>query len=178
MLSRELIGGLLAVENSELLTGDGTGDHLTGILFTDDIGVVNRVTGEPRVETISRGLTNIRTRAFVEPSAVVVHPSTWELTRFEKAQDSGVYLLGGPGATRPNDVWGVDVVLTTQLASGQAIVLNGPYAGEIRVRQAPVIQASAPAGDEFIADQTMLRCYERLALLIRRPQAICHVTGL
>ncbi len=173
-----MIAGLVAAENHQILYGDGTGEQLTGLLETGGIGSVDRdTTNESRADALLRGITTVRTTAFVEPNVVILHPSDLLEVYREKASGSGEYLAGNPLSATASPLWGVPVVLTTDISQGTAVAANLAVAARVYFRQAPTFQVHASGGgkDEFTANVTLCRAEERLALTVPQPAAVCEI---
>ena len=77
-------------------------------------------------------------------------------------------------------LWGIPVILTEHMTENTALVANLKIAATAYVRQPPVVEVAPYGGGttEFIANQTLIRGEERLALAIHHPSAICSVTSV
>jgi len=130
-----LVSGRLeyGVENrldGQIVSGDGAGSNLKGILNTTGIGAINRdgTAAERKIEAIHRGITWIRLHGFIEPDGIGMHPQDYEDVLFEKDANDNYLLpgvLGGVSGTTPMTVWGKSIVVTT--AFPQYSVLVGAY---------------------------------------------------
>jgi HK97 family phage major capsid protein len=174
VIDQEMVAGLIAAENQELLNGSGAG-HIAGLLASAAATPVTITAGEPVAEALHRGLTTLRVEAFSEPDGIVLHPADLEALRFAKATGSGVYLAGDPLEADAARLWGVPIVATTRIAEGTALVGSFAVAARLYVRQAPVVEMSPFAGESFQRNLVMLRCEERIGLGVVRPQALCSV---
>lgn len=183
-IASELQRIVIDEENSQVLSGDGTGENLTGLLTQTGIQTLDASTAGPSgaalegVDAIEEAITMLRTgAAFCEATAVVLHPSTWSLLR--RAKDSyGRYLVNpDPTANDAHSLWGVAVTVTTGMPTGEALVLNGLKGGAGLVRRGLTIESDyGQQGFEF--NQTTFRCEERLAVYSPYPAALVHVTGI
>jgi HK97 family phage major capsid protein len=77
-------------------------------------------------------------------------------------------------------LWGVPVILPEYMTEKTALVANFKIAATVYVRQPPVVEVAPYGGrsTEFIANQTLVRAEERLALAVHHPAAICLVTAV
>ena len=69
--------------DNQLLNGDGSAPNLTGVLNKSGINTFayGSYSGELRkIGQIYQAITEIRKDAFIEPDAVVMHPSDWYLS--------------------------------------------------------------------------------------------------
>jgi len=171
----EMIAGLIHAENGEILNGSGVAPHVQGL--TTATGVVTIGSAGTDIDAIYAAVNTIRTTAFLEPDVVIMHPNDFASVGFALAKDStGQYLLGDPmSATRPM-LWGIPVVLTTRQTENTAVVANLKQSCRIYVRQPPTLEVQPGGGTaEFIANQTLIRAEERIALVVLRPTAIVLV---
>ena len=76
VLAAEFMAGLLLAVDVELLTGNQSAPHLNGILHEPSINTYAReTTNETRWDAVAAAMTKVRTTAFVEPTAIVIHPN-------------------------------------------------------------------------------------------------------
>ena len=92
----------------------------------------------------------------------------------------GRYIVADPAAPGPETLFGMRVVATTKMTLNTALVGNLKEAARIYLRMQPTVDVAQLGGGttEFIADQTLVRCEERLALAVPRPTSLCAITGL
>jgi hypothetical protein len=87
----------------------------------------------------------------------------------------------GAGGTHGN-LWGIPVVVTTQIAAGTAIVASiASGAGIFWTRLGLWITFdpyAGPSGTNFVTNTFTYRAEERVALSVPRPTALNIVTGL
>jgi len=125
-LTRELSHSLIDVESAQLLSGDGTGENLTGILATSGILTHAVATGDSLLDGIEAASTALRVgAAFTEPDSILLHPTTWSLLRTQKDSQNR-YLVEQPvqGAPQPTSLWNIPVVTSTAVPVGEAVVAN------------------------------------------------------
>ena len=72
------------------------------------------------------------------------------------------------------------MILSGAMTENTAMVANLAIAATAYVRQAPMVEVAPHGGGttEFIANQTLIRAEERLALAVHHPTAICTVTAI
>ena len=95
-------------------------------------------------------------------------------------ETTGAYLVGSPVTAVKPMLWGVPVILSEYMTENTALVANLKIAATAYIRQPPVVEVAPYGGGttEFIANQTLVRAEERLALAIHHPAAICLVTAV
>jgi HK97 family phage major capsid protein len=175
-LVADLVRDLVGAENRALLSGNGTAPNLRGLLQTT--GVQTRTKGTDSVlDSLLKAATQLRTVAFTEPTAVVMHPSDFERIRLSK-DSGGSYLLGDPlGQGQPTLV-GAPIRLTTDLTVGTAVVADWNTLGTCYIRSDVSVEFSVSHSDHFVRNVHAVRAESRLALAIKRPASAVVVTGL
>ncbi len=159
-------------EERQLLDGGG-GDEIDGLMSfipMGNQGLTSSVTDAQAADHVYRAMSKIRL-AFLEPDAIVMHPNDWEKVQLLK-DSLGRYLGSGPysDAEGPR-LWGKPVVVTTAVTEGTAVVGAFRTAAQIFRRGGLSIEASNSHADYFQHNKTAIRCEERLALAVYRPEA-------
>jgi HK97 family phage major capsid protein len=180
VVGAELLAGLIDAENAQLIAGTGVAPNLLGLTTHPSILTVGSAGTD--LDAIAAAWLALRTGgAHTDPDVVVMHPGDWYSSGFLLAKDTaGQYLLGAPVTATTPMLWGVPVVVTEAMTEGTAMVANLKLAATAHVRQAPTVEVAPYGGGttEFIANQTLVRAEERVALAIHHPKAICLVTAV
>lgn len=163
-------------EELQLLRGAGTGVTIEGIYNRTGVQTVTGY-GLSTIDSILKAITEIQKDAFVEPTAIVIHPNDWFDVRTSK-DSNGNYLLGpatlDPSAARP---WGLNVRVTTNALENTALV--GAFNQAQVFRKTGIsIAISTENEDYFIKNKVAVRAEERLALAVYRPAAFCKVEAV
>jgi HK97 family phage major capsid protein len=176
-LQSELTRSVIDVENAQILNGDGVGENLLGILQTPGLLVRARA-ADTALDAVEQAIADLRTGpAYTDPTALVIHPSTWSSIRRTK-DTAGRYILGAdPTAAEANSLWGLPVLPTTTIAAGTALLGNLAEGVKGYVRQGLTLDIGV-SGDDFIHNITRVRCEERIAVGVNRPAALVKITGL
>jgi len=158
-------------EERQLLSGNG-GDEIVGILNRDNVDAAPSSGADfaNAADEILSGITAIR-MAFLEADAVVMNPLDWEGVATLKDQQ-GRYIGSNPfqGEQSPR-IWGKPVVVTQAIEQGTALVGAFAAASQIFRKGGLSVEASNSHADFFQHNKTAIRCEERLALAVYRPQA-------
>lgn len=172
-------------EEAQLLSGDGTGANLVGLLNRAGLatsivkGTAPSVAGDNDMDAIYRQITAIRTASFLEPDAIVIDPVSWQNILISKATGTGNYFANGPFVgQQPNMLWGKNVVVTPAMAAGTALVGCFGQGAQLFRKGGITVEASNSHNDFFQRNLTAIRAEERLALAVYRPGAFGTVTGL
>jgi HK97 family phage major capsid protein len=177
----ELTNRLIDVENFQLLLGDGTTGNLEGILSVSGIlthdgsGTAGGLTP---IDHVEQAITELR----VGPSLAVAdlaifHPSTWSAIRRTKDTQDRYLTQPDPTVGEASSIWGVSVLVTTQLDPGLGALVDSTKFGRVHVRE-PIGIRVGFANDDFVRNLVRYVAEERIALAVERPSAVCEITGL
>lgn len=163
-------------EETQIVSGNGNAPNLRGMLST--VGIQTQAKGaDPTPDAIYKGMTLVRTGAFMSASGIVMHPNDWQAIRLLRTTD-GIYIWGSPAEAGPERIWGLPVVQTTSMTENSAIVAAFDLAMQVFRKKSFSIQISNSHSDYFIKGQLAIRATERIAFVVYRPAAICTVTGI
>jgi len=175
--------------DSQLLNGNGTAPNIRGILNKSGINTFDysSFSGNlKRIGQIYQAITEIRKDAFVEPDAILMHPSDWYdvVTEVNAVTTSGALQPLFVGAGMMNgapqaSIWGVPVVPTTAISAGTALVgaFGGGQAVHIVSRSGIEVSMSDSHDDFFTKDKVMMKASLRLGFPIYRATAFCSITN-
>ncbi|TKI02769.1 phage major capsid protein [Martelella alba] len=166
--------GLRFKEEQQLLSGDGTGANILGILpqateFTPALSLANATPIDRlRLAVLQAVLAEYPASGFV------LNPIDWagiELTK----DNEGRYIIAQPVNGGIPRIWGLPVVETQAMA--QKTFLTGAFnmAAQIFDRMDIEVLLSTENEDDFIRNMVTIRAEERLAMAVYRPEAF--VTG-
>jgi HK97 family phage major capsid protein len=167
-----------------LVSGAGA-PSLTGILQRSGLTAAQAKGADTAIDAIYKDITKIRVASFLEPDAIVVHPTDWQGIRLLK-DSNNQYFGGGPftgaygngGGMAPDMLWGKRVVVTTAITVGTALVGAFATAAQVFSRGGLTVEATNSNEDDFLNNLIALRAEQRLALAVYRPGAFSTVTGL
>jgi HK97 family phage major capsid protein len=174
-IDTELRYGLKYAEEREILLGDGTGIHLNGIIpqataYHHEFVVPNMTPiDDLRLALLQSQLARLPANAFV------LHFIDW--ARIELTKDSqGRYILANPQSLLGPTLWGLPVV-ATEVPELEGEFLTGPFAGGAQIfdREDANVVISTENADDFEKNLISIRCEERAALAVYRPEGF--ITG-
>jgi HK97 family phage major capsid protein len=175
MIDAEMRYGLKYVEEQEILFGTGLGGHLEGIVpqaqAYDPAFVVDAQTpiDDLRLAMLQTQLARLPATGFV------IHFIDW--AKIELTKDTlGRYIIGNPQSLIGPTLWGLPVV-ATEAPEFEGEFLTGAFqtAAQIFDREDANVVVSTENVDDFEKNMISIRCEERLALAVKRPEAF--VTG-
>ena len=180
-------------EEQQLLSGAGTGSELLGLLNRPGLTAAQAKSTDSAIDAIYKDITKIRVSAFVDPSAIVMHPTDWQAIRLLKDANNQ-YFAGGPftaaygngpfnaqdrSVLGSNDsLWGLPVVVTTSATVGTAVVGAFNTCAEVFRKGGITVEATNSNENDFLTNLIAIRAEERLALAVYRPAGFSTVTGL
>ena len=181
IIDNELMYGLRLQEDAQILSGNGTGENLTGVLSTTGIqeyawsdGAATPVP-DTKADAIRRAAT-LSFLAYYEPTGVVLHPNDWE--DIELAKDTnGQYLVAVSVALGGEPrLWRIPVVETPAIPEGTALVGAFGTGAQLYDREQASIRISEQHADFFVRNAIVVLAEQRLALAVKRPEAFVKVT--
>ena len=180
--------------DGQIMDGDGSAPNLGGLLNTSGINsfAYGSYSGElARLGQIYQAITEIRKDAFVEPDAIIMHPSDWydivtsvtdiQTTSSGAAAKNPLFMVaGGFGADVAPRIWGLPVVTTTAVSAGTQMVgrFGGGEAAHLVMRQGIDLAVSDSHSDFFLKGKLAIRATMRVGLVVYRPTAFCKLTQM
>ncbi len=174
LVDAEMRYGLKFVEEQEILFGDGSGAHLHGI-----IPQASKYKAEFSVEK-QNGIDDLRLAmlqsqlARFPASGHVLHFIDW--AKIELTKDSlGRYILANPASLTGPTLWGLPVV-ATETAAFKGKFLTGAFnaGAQLFDREETNVVISTENANDFEKNMISIRCEERLALAVKRPEAFVY----
>ncbi|UDL14853.1 major head protein [Arthrobacter phage Sarge] len=169
LINDELRADIAETEENQILTGNGSGENLTGILSTS--GIQTQAFDTDIFVSTRRALTKARTVGRVVPNAIALNPvdvETVDLARESGA--TGAFLGGGPFALGPRTLWGVPIIETESITAGTGLV--GDFSKAVLWdREQTSISITDSHADFFIRNLVAILAEERIAFGVTRPTA-------
>jgi HK97 family phage major capsid protein len=169
--------GLRLKEEQQLLSGDGTGANILGILpqataFVANAGVT--VVGPTGIDRLRLAILQAMLAEY-PASGFVLNPIDW--TGIELTKDAeGRYIISAPQDAGTPRLWGLPVAQTQAMAVNNFLTGAFDIAAQIFDRMEIEVLLSTENEDDFIKNMCTIRAEERLALAVYRPEAF--VAGL
>jgi HK97 family phage major capsid protein len=161
-LDQRLTYGLNVKEENNLLTGDGG----AGVMF----GIVSQATpfnggatNQTILDTLAKAANQLAVGNY-EPSGFILNPVDWLTCQLLK-DTTGRYLLGDPAATTTPKLWGLPVVPTPSMTSGQFICIDAQRYGYIADREDATVRISENVNDDFVRNVITVLAEKRCALV-------------
>lgn len=170
----EMRFGLKYVEEQEILFGDGTGAHLEGIIpQASAFAAAFQVDNQNGIDDLRLAMLQAQLARF-PASGHVLHFIDW--AKIELTKDTlGRYILANPAALTGPTLWGLPVV-ATEATAFQGKFLTGAFSAGAQIfdREETNVVISTENADDFEKNMITIRCEERLALAVKRPEAFVY----
>ena len=106
-----------------------------------------------------------------------MNPQDWYDVDVRKVGSSDDrYVVGNPREMSVARLWGIPVVVTNSLTSGQVVVGNFGLGAEIKDRQAASVELSLEDSTNFQKNMVTIRAEERIALCVYRTESFISAT--
>jgi len=170
----EMRYGLSYVEEQEILFGNGEGAHLAGIIpQAKPFNAAFAVQNETGIDILRLAMLQAQLARF-PASGHVLHFTDW--AKIELSKDTlGRYILANPSQLTTPTLWGLPVV-ATEAAQFLGKFLTGAFnsGAQIFDREEANVVVSSENADDFEKNMISIRCEERLALAVYRPEAFVY----
>jgi len=178
-------------QDRQLLRGAGT-NELYGLMAS--ARGINYYGGGTAVGNkavqIFKALNGTRGSSFLEPDAIIMHPTDWEAIRL-LTDTAGQFFGGGPFqgpygngtqfqasgyATGANDsLWGKPVILNSTVGAGTAVLGSFGQGAMLGRRTGLTVEATNSHDDLFTKNLVAIRAELRVGLCVYRPSAFTEV---
>lgn len=168
LINDELRKDIAEEEEEQILTGNGTGENLTGILATS--GIQTQAFDTDIFVSTRKALTKARTVGRVVPNAIALNPVDVETVDLAREEGTGRFYSGGPFAMGPRTLWGTPILETEGVAAGTALV--GDFSKAVLWdREQTSVSITDSHADFFIRNLVAILAEERVAFGVTRPTA-------
>jgi HK97 family phage major capsid protein len=167
--------GLKYQEEQQILTGNGTGQNLNGIVpqATAFVPPFTSV-AEQAFDRINAALAQVETANAVA-DGIVLNSTDWRQMLGIKDGDERYLASQSPFGIQAPRLWGIPVVPSQSMQAGEFLV--GQFAGNCFIfdRLDTEVLLSTEDGDNFVKNMATVRIESRLTFVVTRPEAL--VTG-
>ncbi|WOS61376.1 phage major capsid protein [Sinorhizobium fredii] len=164
--------GLAYVVEGQLLNGDGTGQNLHGLIpQATDFEETRRAAGDTAFDILLKAISQSEEAEYMATGAII-SVADWYVMMGIK-DDQGRYIGGGPLADIPDRVWRLPVAPSNSMPAGKFIVGALELAAKVYSRTDATVELGY-VNDDFTRNLVTVLGEERLALAVRRPEAIVY----
>ncbi len=163
----------------QLISGDGTGTNLQGLMTADNFVAhgftADNMPADSTVLDLIRRCGAVISKLGYTATKLFLNPMDADMLRGMKDKN-GNYLMGSPlqaaGEIRP---WGLSMVISPEVPEGKFLVGDTTMGATIYDRQKPVIEMFEQDGDNVQRNLYTVRCECRMAFVVETPA--CFVGG-
>lgn len=181
-IGQELMTGLMAEVDRQIITGDGTSDaqrdDITGLAHTP--GILNITPTKPGASVMKLVRQAVTAITLQGGAADTVYLSPVDFEELETTEDAdGRYLYtAAPWFSEGNNsrLWGLRVVVTSAVPVGVAYVVDSTALAFSTDTHGVRLAVTNQAGDLFARNQVAFRCEMRANLDVFVPRSVAKVT--
>lgn len=170
-------------EENQLLSGNGTGTNLQGLLNRAGVQTETATDNTDNADALFRAITKTALNSGLDADGIVINPTDYQKLRLAK-DGNGQYFGGGffagqygnGGVQEQPPLWGLRTVVTPAIASGTALVGAYAQAGSVIRKGGVRVESTNSDASDFTNNRVTIRAEERLALAVRRPAGFVKVT--
>jgi HK97 family phage major capsid protein len=160
----------VAVEN-EVISGDGNGEHMTGILDTS--GIVVQAFATDALTSVRKAITTLDGQGYV-PGVIVLHAGDWEKIELLTASTGSIDTRGVPVDPVARRLWGCPVVINNNLGNKVGLVIGDgavvlDHDGRVETKWTDAVN------DDVARNQVRCRVEGRFGLSVSQPGAVVKV---
>lgn len=172
-IDTRLIYGLKLYEESQFLTGDGTGGNINGI--NTQAAAYNRgVSNDTMLDCLLKAMLQVALSEY-SATGMILNPIDW--TQIQLLKDTqGRYLFANPQAVSDPMLWGLPVVATNSQTAGQFTVGAFALAAAIWDREDAEVRVLEQHDDFAVRNMVAIICEERTTLTVYRTSALVKGT--
>ncbi len=170
-IDTELRYGLDLVEEFQLLFGDGTGENLSG-LYTNATAYSAPfvVPNETYIDRLRLAALQASLNLFMA-DGYILHPTDWAKIELTKDAENR-YIFANPMQIAGPNLWGLPVVATLAMTVNNFLAAAFKVAATLYDRETTEVLVSTENDDDFEKNRITVRAEKRLALAIKRAQAM------
>lgn len=174
-INQRLVYGVDLVVEDQLVTGDGTGQNLSGILaagnYTEHGAKLADLGADATLFDLILFAKSKVEDAFFRPNVILMNPTDWSVMQMQKNK-SGDYYLGHPASVAPKYLWGLPIWTTPAIAKGKFLVGDFNAAATLWTRQGLTVEMFEQDADNVQKNLITIRAERRLGFGIERPAAL------
>ena len=185
-INNRLLYALGVFEEDQILSGNGSGQNLTGLLNRSGVQTElrgNTASGDSVADTIFRAITKVQTGSGLDADGLVINPADYQSLRLTK-DANGQYFGGGffngaygnGGIQEQPNVWGLRTVITPAISAGTVLVGAFQQSATVYRKGGVRVESTNSHGTDFTNNLVTIRAEERLALAVRRPTGLVKTT--
>ena len=179
IINGRLLLGLDLTLETQIVSGNGSGENLTGIL-SSGMGLVDIGT-DTILDVCYKARTKVRVNGKGRPSAYLFHPNDWQAIRLSRENAAtgtlGNYLMGPPSQVGATTLWGIPVIESEALTENTALVGDFAQGCTLFDREQSAVRVGT-IEDQFVRNMQTILAELRVAFVCWRPAMFTKLTGV
>lgn len=180
IINGRLLLGLDLILETQIVSGNGSGENLTGIVDTPGRNLV-AITTQSVVDAIFQGRTKVRVVGKGRPNAVVLHPNDWQTIRLARENAAtgtlGGYIMGPPSQVGATTLWGLPVIESEALTENTGLLGDFAQGCTLFDREQSAVRVGT-INDQFVRNMQTILAELRAAFIVWRPSMFTKLTGI
>ena len=180
IINGRLLLGLDLVLETQVASGNGSGENMTGILSTAGINLV-AIGTDSTIDVIFKGRTKVRVTGKGRPNAVVLHPNDWQVIRLARENAAtgtlGGYIMGPPSQVGATTLWGIPVIESEALTENTGLLGDFVQGCTLFDREQSAVRVGT-IDDQFVRNMQTILAELRAAFVVWRPSMFTKLTGI
>lgn len=182
-INGRLLYDLSLVEESQVLSGNGTSPNLLGLLNRVGVQTEASADADDNADALFRAMTKVSIATGLTADAIVINPTDYQTLRLGK-DGNGQYYGGGyfagqygtGGMPEQPPLWGLQTVVSPAVDAGAPVVGAFKQGATLYRKGGVRVESTNSHGDDFTNNLVTVRAEERIALAVRVPAAFVKLT--
>jgi HK97 family phage major capsid protein len=165
--------GLDLAEEAEILSGDGTGVHMLGIIpQATAFAAPFTPTSAQIIDRLRLAILQVELAEYA-PDGIVLHPTDW--ARIELTKDGNDnYIFANPRTRAAPTLWALPVVSTTGMDVDEFLVGAFRFGATYWTRMDVEVLISSEDRDNFVKNMLTVRAEKRGTVTVFRPESFVY----
>lgn len=177
LIRNDMVSGVRERLSDQILDGNGTAPNIEGFLDAGrDTTDVNTI-GDFIADAVDKMIEQVEVTGMAQADGIVLHPSDWHGYRRATTAD-GIYIAGHPSQAVAAMMWGLPVVLTSEIAQGTGLVGAFARYSRLVVKRGVEVQISSEHASYFIQGLKAVKAEMRATLAVLRETAFAKTDDI
>lgn len=156
--------------DTQLVSGDGTNNTLSGLLDAGNFTAFSATSGDNELQSLRKAITQLELADYY-PTAILLNPS--EVQNIDLLQGTDEHFVAAdPRMMNVPRAWGLPIVSTNAVAAGSFVMGAFDMATILHARRGTTIEMSESDEDNFQKELVTVKATRRCALEVNTPAAI------
>lgn len=160
--------------DAQIITGNGTGQNISGLTKSGNYTAFSPTTGESALDSINRAIYAAYAADY-PPTAIILNPADWgAIERTKNGSTDQRYTVGNPTGVLGPVLWGLPVIVTNNMTSGKLLVGAFDISHQIFDRSGTVVEMFEQDDVNVQKNLLTVRAEARGCLATYRPASVFY----